>query len=256
MTVGRDQVAFLSAISLAALVAYRVLEAPDRLRFLRSRLGVLAAMALVGGALLAIPTVLTMQLLATSNRPSFGYGVAAMGSLPPESLATILFGNIFGSLRWTYDYWGPDWQSLSEGTWTDRATNYLFVGTLPALLVLWHGIGGGRLFAREFRFFLAFGAVAFLYALGRYTPGFEFVFDHVPGVNLYRRPADATFLVNVALSFAAGYLVHRFIRDGLPRLARPGPSGSCCRPAPSPSSSARRRAPSSSPFVRTISCRP
>ena len=95
-----------------------------------------------------------------------------MGSLPPESLATILFGNVFGSLRWTYDYWGPDWHSLSEGTWTDRATNYLFAGTVPALLILWHGIAGGRLFAREFRFFLVFGLVALLYALGRYTPVF------------------------------------------------------------------------------------
>ena len=137
--------------------------------------------ACIGGALLAVPVVLTMQFLATSTRPSFGFGVAAMGSLPPESLATILFGNVFGSLRWTYDYWGPDWHSLAEGTWTDRATNYLFVGTIPALLLLWHGIAGGRLFAREFRFFLVLGLVALLYALGRYTPGFEVIFDHLPG---------------------------------------------------------------------------
>jgi hypothetical protein len=143
-----------------------------------------------------------------------------MGSLPPESLATILFGNVFGSLRWTYDYWGPDWHSLSEGTWTDRATNYLFIGTIPALLLLWHGIAGGRLFAREFRFFLIVGIIALFYALGRYTPGFEVIFDHIPGVNLYRRPADATFLINIALAFAAGYLVHRYVTEGLPRWNR------------------------------------
>ena len=45
-------------------------------------------------------------------------------------------------------------------------------------------------------------------------------------MNLYRRPADATFLINIALAFAAGYLVHRFCGMALPRLrARPGPSG-------------------------------
>ncbi len=175
-------------------------------------------MAVIGGALLAVPIVLTMQFLATSTRPSFGFGVAAMGSLPPESLATILFGNVFGSLRSTYDYWGPDWHSLAEGTWTDRATNYLFVGTIPALLLFWHGIAGGRLLAREFRFFLVIGIAAILYALGRYTPGFEMIFDHLPGVDLYRRPADATFLINIILAFAAGYLVHRYVRDGLPRF--------------------------------------
>ncbi len=56
---------------------------------------------------------------------------------------------MFGSLRWTYDYWGPDWQSMDGNTWTDRAVNYLFAGTLPAVLILWHGIAGGRLAARR-----------------------------------------------------------------------------------------------------------
>ncbi|WP_246504748.1 YfhO family protein [Microvirga antarctica] len=217
MVIGRDQVAFLCALTLIAVAGHRIWTAPRPLAYLRSRGPLLVMMAFIGGALLAVPVVLTMQFLATSTRPSFGYGVAAMGSLPPESLATILFGNVFGSLRWTYDYWGPDWHSLAEGTWTDRATNYLFIGTIPALLLLWHGVAGGRLFAREFRFFLVVGIIAILYALGRYTPGFELVFDHLPGVDLYRRPADATFLINIILAFAVGYLVHRYVTDGLPR---------------------------------------
>ncbi|MFC4173208.1 YfhO family protein [Microvirga sp. GCM10011540] len=220
MTIGRDQVAFLCALTLIAVAAHRIGSAAHPLTYLRSRLGLLASIAVIGGALLAVPVVLTMQFLATSTRPSFGYGVAAMGSLPPESLATILFGNVFGSLRWTYDYWGPDWHSLAEGTWTDRATNYLFIGTLPALLLIWHGIAGGRLFAREFRFFLVVGIIALFYALGRYTPGFEVIFDYMPGVNLYRRPADATFLINIALAFSVGYLVHRYVTDGLPQWSR------------------------------------
>jgi hypothetical protein len=220
LTIGRDQVAFLCALTLIGVAVHRIWAAPLPLAYLRSRLGLLASMALIGGALLAVPVILTMQFLATSTRPSFGYGVAAMGSLPPESLATILFGNVFGSLRWTYDYWGPDWHSLAEGTWTDRATNYLFVGTIPALFLLWHGIAGGRLFAREFRFFLVVGILSLLYALGRYTPGFEVIFDHMPGVNLYRRPADATFLINIILAFSIGYLVHRYVADGLPQWSR------------------------------------
>lgn len=218
MTIGRDQVAFLCALTLIGVVAYRTWCAPSPFAYFKTRLGLLAAMGVIGGVLLAVPVILTMQYLATSTRPSFGFGVAAMGSLPPESLATVLFGNVFGSLRWTYDYWGPDWHSVAEGTWTDRATNYLFIGTLPALFLVWHGVAGGRLFAREFRFFLIVGTVALLYALGRYTPGFEVIFDHMPGVNLYRRPADATFLVNIALAFSVGYLVHRYVTEGLPKF--------------------------------------
>ncbi|MGO4705885.1 YfhO family protein [Microvirga sp. 2MCAF38] len=220
LTIGRDQVAFLCALTLICVAAHRIFTSERPLVYFRTRVGILLIMGFVGGALLAVPSILTMQFLATSTRPGFGYGVAAMGSLPPESLTTILFGNIFGSLRWTYDYWGPDWHSVAEGTWTDRATNYLFAGTIPALLLLWHGIAGGRLLAREFRFFLIFGIVVLLYALGRYTPGFGLVFDHLPGVKLYRRPADATFLINIFLAFAAGYLAHRYIRDGIPRLDR------------------------------------
>ncbi|ACL61946.1 YfhO family protein [Methylobacterium nodulans] len=218
MTVGRDQVAFLCGGVLIARALYSVLEAGRPLAYLRTRLSLFAVMAVVGGALLAVPSLLTMQLLMTSTRPAFGYGVAAMGSLPPESLATGLFADVFGSLRWTYDYWGPDWSSLIGGTWTDRAINYLFAGTIPALLILWHGIAGGRLLAREIRFPALVLAGALLYALGRYTPLFALLFDHVPGIDLYRRPADATFVINIGLALTAGYLVHRFVQDGAPAL--------------------------------------
>ena len=219
MVVGRDQVAFLSGLSLVALVGYQATQSSRWLTYLRERAGIFAVMVLIAATLLAVPVVLTAQFLTTSTRPSFGFGVAAMGSLPPESLATILFANVFGSLRWTYDYWGPDWHSLAEGTWTDRATNYLFAGTIPAILILWHGFAGGRLLAREFRFFLGLGIATLVYALGRYTPAFSFIFDSLPGVSLYRRPSDATFQINIVLAFAGGYLVHRYLLDGVPRLA-------------------------------------
>ena len=219
MVVGRDQVAFLTGLLLIGVVIHQAILSGRPLGYIRARTGILLAAGLVGAALLAVPVVLTMQLLATSTRPSFGFGVAAMGSLPPESLTTILFANVFGSLRWTYDYWGPDWHSLVEGTWTDRATNYLFAGTVPAVLLIWHGLAGGRLLAREFRFFLIVGLVAVVYALGRYTPAFSIVFDNLPGIALYRRPADATFLINIALAFSSGYLVHRFLNEGNPRFA-------------------------------------
>ncbi|MDJ1159379.1 YfhO family protein [Chelatococcus sp. SYSU_G07232] len=216
MAVGRDQVAFLCCLTLIGAGLHQTFSSGAPLAFLRSRLPLLAVMAATGAVILAVPALLTIQLLMESNRPAIGFGVAAMGSLPPSSLATLLFGNVFGSLDTTYDYWGPGPSTLAEGSWTDRAVNYLFVGTPPALLLLWHGIAGGRLFARDFRFFLIVGLTALVYALGRYTPVFELLFDHVPGVDLYRRPADATFLINFAVAMAVGYLVHRYLRHGLP----------------------------------------
>ena len=217
MALGRDQVAFLCCGVLLFAAAWTMCSAQEPLAWLRRRWLLLAMMALAGAAILAVPVVLTMQFLGASNRPGIPYGVAVTGSMTPVNFATLLVPNIFGTLKWDYSYWGPGYDTTPETNWTDGAINYLFLGTLPAVLVLWHGLGCGRLFARGARFFAVLAIAASLYAAGRYTPVFGVVFDHVPGVSLYRRPADATFLVNFALACGAGYLLHRYIADGLPR---------------------------------------
>jgi hypothetical protein len=48
-----------------------------------------------------------------------------------------------------------------------------------------------------------------LYALGAYTPAFHLIYDLMPAVALYRRPADATFVLVALVAIIAGYLVHR-----------------------------------------------
>jgi hypothetical protein len=217
MALGRDQVAFLFCAVLAGRLIFLTLRSGRPLRFVRERAGVLALGALTGAAILIVPSLLTMQFLGASNRPGIAYGVAAAGSLAPVNFLTALAPNVFGSLDLSYDYWGPGYETIAEADWTDRAVNYLFFGTLPALLILWHGLAGGRLLARDMRFTMLVLGAAILYALGRYTPVFGLIFDLVPGVSLYRRPADATFIVNVCFALASGYLLHRYIENGLPR---------------------------------------
>jgi hypothetical protein len=225
MAVGRDQVAFLACLTLIALLVWQVAHDEAPLAYLRRRILLLIVMGVTGAALLVVPSVLTMQFLADSNRPGIAFGVAVAGSLAPVNFATLFAPNVFGSLNWTYDYWGPGYETMVDPDWTDRAINYVFIGTLPALLLVWHGFAGGRLFGRSFRFFLAIGLAALIYAVGRYTPVFAWIFDLVPGVKLYRRPADATFELNIALAFGSGYLLHRYLNEGLPnplrRFARP-----------------------------------
>jgi hypothetical protein len=148
------------------------------------------------------------------------YDLAAAGSLHPANFATLFAGNVFGSTNWNYVYWGPGYGMTLHPDHTDRSTNYLFAGSLPLLLILWHGIAGGRLLERSSRAFALLGLGAALYALGRYTPVFPFLFQHVPGVDLYRRPADAAFLLNIAIAGSAGYLLHRYISNGLPNPFR------------------------------------
>jgi hypothetical protein len=193
--------------------------------YLRRRFAILATSGIICAALMAVPILLTMQFIHDSNRPGIAYGVAAAGSLAPVNFITMLAPNFFGSLDWNYDYWGPGYETMVDPDWTDRAINYLFIGTLPALLILWHGLAGGRLFGRKLRLFLAVALAAVLYAVGRSTPLFAWAFDVLPGVSLYRRPADATFILNFAFAMTCGYLLHRYIAEGVPnpfrRLAQP-----------------------------------
>src|SRR4029453_12021735 len=50
------------------------------------------------------------------------------------------------------------------------------------------------------------------YAGGGYTPVFRGFYTLLPGVSLYRRPADATFLVGALGAILAGYGAHRLLQ--------------------------------------------
>jgi hypothetical protein len=54
------------------------------------------------------------------------------------------------------------------------------------------------------------------YALGSYTPVFHLMYDLRP-VSLYRRPADATFVLVALVASIAGYLVHRWLTGTVPQ---------------------------------------
>src|SRR5262249_11026164 len=61
------------------------------------------------------------------------------------------------------------------------------------------------------RFFTIAAAFTLLYALGAYTPAFHLMYDLLPDVALYRRPADATFVLVALIAVIAGYLVHLWL---------------------------------------------
>lgn len=218
MAIGRDQVAFLGCVLMLARVGWHMANADRPLRWLAARIPALLVAGFVGAALLIVPVLLTLQLLATSNRPAIPYGVAVTGSLSLANLVTLFAPNFFHSVAWDYSYFGPGYETSAEPDWTDRNVNYLFIGIVPTLLILWRGLAGRRLAKREIVFFSGLALFALLYAMGRATPLFAFLFDHAPGVGLYRRPADATFLLNFALAICAGWLLHDVLTQPAPAL--------------------------------------
>ncbi|MBK9083260.1 MAG: hypothetical protein IPL88_14820 [Rhizobiales bacterium] len=217
MALGRDQVALLGLWTLAGYVLWRVLSAEGRVAALREALRPLAGGALAGLLVAGLPVALTVATAMHSNRVAIDFEGAGRGSLHPASLLTAVAANLFGTDGPLKDFWGPPspaWGPVD--LYLARNMSDLYMGALPALALLLL-LARGQWRAREIRFFLVGLAVALVYALGRYTPAYWAIF-HIPGADLFRRPADATFLVGFFASVAAGYGAHRLVDDA----ERPG----------------------------------
>src|SRR5262249_4676989 len=145
--------------------------------------------------LIAIPVTLSALLTAESNRAAIDYLGAGRGSLHPALLITSLIPDVFGASGRMEDYWGPPsfaWRD--SGIFLAQNMGQLDIGAIPAVLLLMAAMRG-RLWAAEVRFFTVALVLALFYALGWYTPVFRVFYELLPGVGLYRRPADATFVI-------------------------------------------------------------
>jgi hypothetical protein len=211
IVLGRDQVALLEVYVLIGFVAAHW----------RPRMGLapLVAGALAGAAIIVVPVIMTELLALDSNRPAFGLADAGRGSLHPAHLLSLVFPDLFGAMDPVVDFWGPGGYA-----WNDRfgmadlflAQNMglLYAGALvPVALII--GATRGVLWSREVRFFSIAAVLIVLYAAGRYTPAFWAMYELLPGVKLFRRPADATFVLGALFAILAGYVVHRWLA-GLP----------------------------------------
>jgi hypothetical protein len=215
LALGRNQVSMLLCFVLIAVTIAAMANAERPFVWLRERVALFAVMAVIGLVLVAPPTLLTMQFAALSNRPDITLDHAQLGSLHPAGLAQLAVANIFG----TYGpgYWGPGGATEPLVALTDDSFTYVFVGVVPVVLLLWFGIAGGRLLRRGRILLAAVAALALIYALGRYTPLFAVMFDWVPGVNRFRRPVDADFVLLAAFALLCGYLLADYIREGVPQ---------------------------------------
>lgn len=221
IVIGRDQVALLTVYLLSALVLWRLVTAPSPAGAIRSSALPLAVAAAVAVALAAIPILLTTLLAAESNRPSFDFVSAGRGSLHPGLLLTLIAPDLYGGAGTMEDYWGPPSFAWADtGIFLAQNMGQLYFGAIPLILLLM-AAARGRLWAPEIRFFSVAFVVVVLYALGWYTPVFRVMFEVLPGVSLYRRPADATFLIGALAAILAGYSTHRLFKEPDAPLTKP-----------------------------------
>jgi hypothetical protein len=217
MIVEPNQVALLAGYILVAFVATSIFQ--EHAPGLTLRRLILPLGAAIGVALLlaSVPVVLTYLFVEESNRPVVAFQEAVRGSLHPASLLTAVIGDLYGALDPAVEYWGPysvAWDPTNLAL--SQNMSQLYVGIIPVLLFVTAGLVRGLAWAKEIRFYTLALLAMILYALGGFTPAFGVIYRVVPGIDLFRRPADATFLVGGLLSIVGGYLMHRLVERRVP----------------------------------------
>ena len=209
MIIEPDQVALLGCYTLAGIVVGHWWQEDWSLASIRRSILPLTAAAVGVIVIAAVPLVLTTLYANVSNRPSIELAEAAGGSLHPASLLTAVIGDLYGALDPKVDYWGPN-----SGNWPvehmslAQNMSQVYVGALPILLMLTIGLSRRLLLTREIRPAVIALGLLILYAIGSWTPVFQVFHTFLPGVAIFRRPADATFLIGAMAALIAGYLVH------------------------------------------------
>src|SRR5207248_9207381 len=139
----------------------------------------------------------------------------------PVHLLQFAFADLFGAMAPDVEYWAPEssiWDAAwgSPGLFLPQNMGLVYAGALTFAALVAFGLIRGRAWAAEIRFFSIAGVLLLLYALGAYTPAFELMYGVLPGVSLFRRPADATFVLDALYAIIAGYLVHCWLVQRVP----------------------------------------
>lgn len=210
MVLEPDQVAMLGGYVLIGMVVAHWLS--GGWVALRASLVPIALASLAGLAVITVPLLWTWLFAEATTRPEISLGVATSGSLHPASLLTAFVGDLFGAKSPQVDFWGP---YLNPNWVKDLALSQnmaqVYIGALPMLLLIAPGLSRGWLWDRAIRPLTLLFLFMVLYALGRYTPLFEAAYDYLPGVKMFRRPADATFLIGALGAVLSGYVLHRML---------------------------------------------
>jgi hypothetical protein len=214
--IGRDQVALLGLYVLALYVLAWWLDGEGRLARIRSAMLPLAACGVTAVLIAVVPVVFSALLAADSNRPMVGLEAAGRGSLHPALLLMLVVSDLFGAADPNVVFWGPPspgWREKMTPTGLFLAQNVgeIYCGILAMILLFGAGLARGLLWTREIRVFAVALVLVLLYALGWYTPAFHLMYDLLPGVELFRRPADATFIIGLLLAITTGYLIHHLL---------------------------------------------
>lgn len=206
MVVTPGQIAYLGVLLLAGYVCWFVAAQPSLHETARRIWPGLLSGALAGAVIVIGPLLMTWLFSQISSRPEIDLAEAGRGSLHPAFLLTAFIADLFGAADPKVDFWGPSSSTWQPGVLTlSQNMGQVYVGALPLLAVILWLSQGWREVGSEARFLLGALAGMIIYAVGWYTPVFDLLFHWLPGVSLFRRPADATFMIGALMAPLAGY---------------------------------------------------
>jgi hypothetical protein len=193
---GMPQFFYFSSIALALYFAIRLFFLPGngpRLSIVVKPVSFAILGVIICLLLSAIYLLPVLSLTALSGRTGgLEFATASHMSLDPKQLVTLLVPGFFGTAA-DNTYWG---------SWENPWVSYIYVGIAPLILALF-----GIVFRRN-KYTLAFiliGMTALLFAFGRYTPFYRLAYNLIPGIDMFRVPAEAVFIFCFSLAVLAGY---------------------------------------------------
>src|SRR6185312_1581519 len=126
--------------------------------------------------------------------PEISYEAATAGAIHPIHLLQFVFADLYGAMSEEVPYWGPAsnvwYQVWGSNLFLSQNMPLVYAGALPFVAVIAFGLIRGLVWACEIRFFTIAAGLMVLYAIGDYTPVYHAMYE-LPGLWLYRRPADA-----------------------------------------------------------------
>lgn len=214
LSVNRDQAAFLFCLMLLAAAGWHFWHLPAERRAQGFQL--LALSGVIALALLVPPLAQSLMEVRGSSRAALDFATTAHGSLHPAALLTLLDANAFAALE-PGRYWGPGrlpWMALSPTgyDWTDDSVSHLYLGVVPLVLLVGLAAGPRAPLPAIWRLYAAALGFALLYFLGAHTPAFRLMHEALPGVSLFRRPNDATFLFTFTAALLSGFALEGWLR--------------------------------------------
>jgi hypothetical protein len=202
---GHWQISWYTGWILLGWMAVRAISGPSAWRqVLRAgvRLAVAGVLAFALGAAQFLPTI---EYWLNSQRAAGAEMAAALTySFWPWQWITLIAPNFFGNPAHG-DYWGY------ANFWEDA----IYIGLLPLILAVAAVVSRIRrrgIPGFPYGYLLALASVAAVLGMGRWTPIYPFLFEHVPTFNLFQAPARILIALVFALCLLAAAGAEGWVR--------------------------------------------